>query len=86
LTITASSPSSPETFDFTGRPLLAGDTTPQDGRADISDMRKIVALLDTSCNDLTEDNKMVGDLDYSGCVDVKDIYLMRKTMENPYDE
>lgn len=86
LTITQSGPSNPQTFDFTGRPLLAGDTTPQDGRADISDMRKIIALLATPCDNLSADDKMVGDLDYSGCVDVKDIFLMRKAMENPYDE
>lgn len=82
-------PSNPESLvylDFTGVPLLAGDTPPQDGVVNPSDFAKVVALLAKPCSQLTDADKAIGDLDYNGCVNVKDIFLLRKTLETRYDD
>lgn len=73
-------------FDFTGLPLDPGDLPPQDGKADTADFDSIKALLSKPCSALTTQEKKTGDLDYNGCVDIGDVFLMRKTLETRYDE
>ena len=73
-------------FDFTQLPLDPGDLFPQDGKADVEDFAKISQLLRKNCDSLSEDDKLTGDLDYSGCVNVRDAFLMRKSLETRYDE
>lgn len=86
ITLTESSSTTPQILDFTGLPLEPGDVNVQDGIANGSDFNKIKALLSKSCNTLTPDDKLVGDLDYSGCINVRDAFLMRQTLETKYDE
>ncbi len=73
-------------FDFTGLPLEPGDLTPQDGKADNADFDKIKSLLSKPCSALTDVDKKTADLNYNGCVDIRDALLMRKTLETRYDE
>lgn len=73
-------------FDFTGLELEPGDLYPQDGKADSEDFAKIISLLSKLCSDLTEQDRFVADLDYNGCVNIRDAFLMRKTLETKYDE
>ena len=73
-------------YDFTSLPLDPGDLYPQDGKADVDDFNKILGLMTKTCVSLSEQDKLTADLDYSGCVNVKDIFWMRKTLETRYDE
>ncbi len=75
-----------QVFDFTGLPLEPGDVYPQDGAADLNDFAKIKSLLSKLSSDLTSQDKLIGDLDYNGIINVKDLFLMRKTLESKYDE
>jgi hypothetical protein len=77
---------STQTFDFSGLPLEPGDLAIQDGVADINDFGKIRALLSKTCSQLSVEEKATADLDYSGCVNIRDAFLMRKTLEAKYDE
>jgi CARDB len=72
--------------DLTGIPLPPGDIYQQDGKADASDFEKIMTLMNTSCSSLTDAQKMTADLDYNGCVNVRDAFLMRQTLQTRYDE
>jgi hypothetical protein len=38
------------------------------------------------CSELTEEEKHTADLDYNGCVNIRDAFLIRKTLETRYDE
>ena len=73
-------------FDFTGMALEPGDLPPQDGKASIEDFAKIRSLLSKPCADLTESDKMTADVDYNGCVNTRDAFLMRKSLETRYDD
>jgi hypothetical protein len=73
-------------YDFTTLPLPPGDVSPQDGRVDATDFNIIKGLMSKLCSDLTVQDKLKGDLDYNGCVTVKDIFLIRQTLETRYDE
>lgn len=73
-------------FDLTGLPLPPGDVPPQDGRADRADVDRVKALMSKLCSKLTDEDKKTGDLDYNGCVNVRDIFLLRQTLETRYDE
>lgn len=73
-------------FDFTGIPLRPGDVPPQDGKVDATDFTAIKSLMSKLCADLTAQDKLKADLDYNGCVTVKDIFLIRQTLETRYDE
>ncbi len=73
-------------FDFTGLTLEPGDINPQDGKADMNDFTAVSALLSKACSELTTQDKIAGDLDYNGCVNARDIMLIRKTLETKYDE
>ena len=84
--IGATNISSTQTFDFSGLPLEPGDLAIQDGVADINDFGKIRALLSKTCSQLSVEEKATADLDYSGCVNIRDAFLMRKTLEAKYDE
>lgn len=79
-------PSSMVSLDFTGFPLAPGDTPPQDGTVDSVDFQRISNLLNKPCSALTDAEKLIGDLDYNGCVTSRDILLLRKTLETRYDE
>lgn len=73
-------------FDFTGYPLQPGDLPIQDGNADMQDFARISDLTFKLCGDLTPDERARADLDYNGCVNTKDLFLMRKTLETKSDE
>lgn len=74
------------TFTFTGLPLDPGDLRAQDGRADLSDFAKIKDRMNISCSLLTDTDKLIADINYSGCIDSMDAYWMRHTLETRYDE
>jgi len=84
--IGATSIPSIQTFDLTGLPLEPGDLPPQDGKADSADFAKITSLFTKLCSALTEEEKKTADLDYNGCVNIRDAFLMRKTLEVKFDE
>lgn len=73
-------------FDFTRLELEPGDLPPQDGKADSTDFAKITSLFTKLCSELTENEKSTADLDYNGCVNIRDAFLMRKTLEVKFDE
>ncbi|MEK7188432.1 MAG: hypothetical protein AAB685_01110, partial [Patescibacteria group bacterium] len=73
-------------YDFTGLALEPGDLPIQDGKADSADFAKIEARMAILCADLTAADKLIADLDYSGCVNTTDAFLMRKTLETKYDD
>lgn len=84
--ITFGSPSgSTISFDFSGVALEPGDLWPQDGKADLNDFKNVTSLFGKLCSSLTETDLRY-DIDYSGCVNVKDAFLIRKTLETKYDE
>jgi hypothetical protein len=66
--------------------LEPGDTYQQDGIANTADFNRVFALMGKSSSQLTVQDKLIGDLDYNGVVNALDVYLMRKTLENRYDE
>lgn len=72
--------------DLTGIPLPPGDLAQQDGKADAADFEKIMTLMNKSCAGLTAQEKLTGDVDYNGCVNVRDAFLMRQTLQTRYDE
>lgn len=74
------------TFTFTGLPLDPGDLRAQDGKADRADFAKIKDRMNISCSLLSDDDKLIADVNYSGCVDSMDAYWMRHTLETRYDE
>ena len=74
------------TFDFTAFPLEPGDLYIQDGIANSADFVKIKTLLDKPCSALTLQDKLTADLDYNGCVNVRDAFLMRQTLQTRYDD
>jgi len=84
--IGATSVPSIQTFDLTGLPLEPGDLPPQDGKADSADFAKITSLFTKLCSALTEEEKKTADLDYNGCINIRDAFLMRKTLEVKFDE
>lgn len=81
-----SDPSAMVSLDFTGIPQAPGDTSPQDGTVNSIDFQRISNLMSKPCSALTDAEKLVGDLDYNGCVTSRDILLLRKTLETRYDE
>ncbi len=81
-----SEPGAKVRLDFTGIPLDPGDLPPQDGRVDSSDFTKIKSLMSKLCSSLTDEEKYSADLDYNGCINIKDAFLIRKTLEIRYDE
>jgi hypothetical protein len=76
----------PNIFDFTQFPLIPGDLYIQDGKADIADFNKIKTRMTVPCDQLTDNDKIIADLDYNGCVNSLDAYWMRNTLETRYDE
>jgi len=73
-------------YDFTGYALEPGDLPPQDGKVDSADFGKVTSLMGKLCSELTEEEKHTADLDYNGCVNIRDAFLIRKTLETRYDE
>ena len=75
-------------YGFQGLSLQPGDlpNPTQDGVADSKDFAKIQSLLGKTCSSLTNEEKYIADLDYSGCVNTKDMFLFRKTLETRYDD
>lgn len=76
----------PFVLDFTGLPLEPGDLYVQDGKADASDFAKVTALMSKASSLLTDEDLMVGDLNYDTYVNIKDAFLMRQTLQTKYDE
>jgi hypothetical protein len=79
-------PIAPIIFTLSRFPIEAGDLYPQDNKADLTDFDKIKSLLSKPCGSLTDQEKLTGDLDYNGCVNIRDAFLMRKALETRYDE
>lgn len=73
-------------YGFNHLELAPGDLPGQDGVANINDFTKIKNLFNKSCSLQTDADKLTADLDYSGCVNVRDAFLMRQTLESRYDE
>lgn len=73
-------------FDFTGIPLPPGDLHVQDGKADMGDLARLKPLMAKACSSLTEAEKLIGDVDYNGCVNVRDVFLILQSLETRYDE
>ena len=73
------------TFDFTGVPLPAGDTNPQDNQVNQTDIDRVVALMGKSSSSLTDNDKLVGDLNYDGVININDLFLMYKTLQTRCD-
>ncbi|MGD0523243.1 MAG: hypothetical protein ABSA43_01650 [Candidatus Microgenomates bacterium] len=73
-------------YSFANYPLPPGDLPPQDGVANTNDYQKIQALMGTSCDTQTATDLYTADLNYDGCVNIKDALLMRQTLETRYDE
>lgn len=76
----------PFILDFTGIPLTPGDLPPQDGVANSTDFNIVKALLNKSCSNQTDTDILTADLNYDKCVNIKDIFMMRQTLETRYDE
>jgi len=74
------------TFFFYNYPLEPGDLPPQDGRVDQSDFLMLTELMGKLCSNLTDVEKVTADLDYNGCINVRDAFLLRKTLETRYDD
>lgn len=73
-------------LNFAGVPLPAGDTYTQDGVINQVDFDRITALLLKPYTEQTSNDLRVGDLDYNGRVDVRDMFLLRKSLQVRYDE
>ena len=73
-------------FDLTGIPLPPGDLLPQDGVANPTDFGRLASLMAKLCANLTATEKLTGDVDYNGCVTVRDVFLILQTLETRYDE
>lgn len=73
-------------FDLTGIPLPPGDLSAQDGQANRADLDRLTPLMAKICSSLTTAEKLVGDVDYNGCVNVRDVFLILQTLETRYDE
>jgi hypothetical protein len=78
------SPSS-YSFDFTGRPLPAGDLN-QDGKVNADDLKFITDLFKKPSTQLTVQDLKSADVDYSGTIDAYDLNLVLQTLETRYDE
>lgn len=83
-------PNTPNNYDFTGIPLPAGDLYPQDGTVttvgENSDLSRMLLLLAKPPSELTAQDLLVGDLDYNQVINIRDLYLFRKTLQTRYDE
>jgi len=73
------------TFDFSGVPLPPGDTNPQDGQVDQTDINHIVTLMGKSSGSLTPQDLLTGDLNYDGKIDVNDLFWIYKTLQTRCD-
>lgn len=77
-------------LDFTGIPLQPGDVYPQDGAVTTlgtsSDLARILSLLAKPPSTLATQDLLTGDLDYNGVINIKDLYLLRQTLQTRYDE
>lgn len=76
----------PVVFDLTGLTLDPGDLTPQDGKVDQKDIQAMKSLFGKACAAYTDSDKLIADLNYSGCIDSEDALLLRKTLQTRYDE
>lgn len=73
-------------FDFTNLPLQPGDLFEQDGKADALDFAKVITLMGKASSSLTDQDLLTADLNYDGFVNIRDAFLMRKTLETKFDE
>jgi hypothetical protein len=72
-------------FDFTGRPLPPGDLN-QDGKVNANDLKLITDLFNKTSTQLTAQDLITADVDYSGTIDAFDLNLVLQTLETRYDE
>ncbi|HJY98159.1 MAG TPA: hypothetical protein VJ227_00385 [Patescibacteria group bacterium] len=86
-------PVNPQTLvelDFTGIPLEPGDLYPQDGAVTTlganSDLAALLSLLAKPPASLTVQDLLTGDLDYNGTVNIRDLFLLRQTLQTKYDD
>lgn len=73
-------------LNFTGIPLPAGDTITQDGIVNYVDYDRVFAILSKSSLSQTDNDRLVGDLNYDGRVDGYDVFLLMKTLGTKYNE
>ncbi len=85
-----SDPLSKVNLTFTGIPLQPGDVFPQDGAVTTlgtgSDFARLLVLLAKSPASLTSQDLLTGDLDYNGVINIRDLFLLRQTLQTRYDE
>jgi hypothetical protein len=72
--------------DYTARPLVPGDVSPQDNILNQSDFDRLKVLLTKSSAALTDADKMICDLNYDGTCNTLDALLMRQSLETRPDE
>lgn len=73
-----------QTLDFTQTVLEPGDTIPQDGVINATDISRILELLGRP--DITEENLTTADLNYDGVINGADINELVVTLSTKYDE
>lgn len=74
------------TYDLTAYALEPGDLSPQDGVVNGADFNKIITLLLKPHSALTTQDLLVGDLNYDGYINTRDLFLIRQTLQTRYDE
>ena len=73
------------TFDFSSVPLPPGDTNPQDGQVDQTDVSRIITLMGKSSGALTTQDRLTGDLNYDGVINVSDLFQIYNTLQTRCD-
>lgn len=74
------------TYDLTNYSLEPGDVYVQDGIADYRDFRKIITLMSKPTTSLTDTDKLTGDLNYDGVINIRDAFLMRQSLSVRQDD
>lgn len=84
--ITVPKSSSTYSINYVNRPIEPGDVAPQDNVTNKIDFNRVVQAAAKLSSKQTDQDKLVGDLDYNNVVDLSDIGLMRKSLETRPDE
>ena len=74
------------TISYVNRPIEPGDVVPQDNVTNKADFTRVIQAAAKLSSKQTDQDKLVGDLDYNNVVDLTDIGLMRKSLETRPDE
>lgn len=75
----------PVTFDFTGRPLPAGDLN-KDNQISAADITLMTDIFKKTSSQITPEDKVVADVNYDGYVDNFDLNLLLQSLSTRYDE